>query len=137
MRLTYSPGAAIIGLINTGQAEMQIRKSYREISPELLYNEVRDFVQKQGVVIDKSKMETYSLPGDSSTFISRGLLVFKTRDESGKPGRECFTAHIIGSARGETRVMLDIDEALFPAEKVAALEDYLTFFFSSYEAAAH
>ncbi len=115
---------------------MQIRKTYQEISPELLYNEIRDFVQKQGMAVVKAKLETYSLPEDSSKFISRGILVVRTHDEPGKPGKECFTANIVGSARGETKVMLDIDETLFSAEKVAALEDYLNFFYSSYEAAA-
>ena len=28
---------------------MQIRKTYKEVSPELLYAEIRDFVLKQGV----------------------------------------------------------------------------------------
>ncbi len=59
---------------------MQIRKTYKAIKPELLYDEVRDFVLKQGAIIDEAKLETYSLPGDSSSFISRGTLVFNTQD---------------------------------------------------------
>ena len=30
---------------------MQIRKTYHELNPELLYAEIRDFVLKQGVVL--------------------------------------------------------------------------------------
>ena len=56
---------------------MQIRKTYKEINLELLYHEVRDFAQKRGAIIDEAKLETYSLPSDSSSFISRGTLTFR------------------------------------------------------------
>jgi hypothetical protein len=112
---------------------MQIRKTYKDVNPELLFDEVRDFVQKQGAIIDEAKLETYSLASDSSSFISRGTLTFKTHDEPGKAEKECLRAHIVGSARGETKVMLDIDEALFPQEKIAALQEDLDFIFGSYE----
>ena len=68
-----------------------------------------------------------------SSFISRGTLTFKIQDKSGKGEGECLTAHIVGSARGETKLMLDIDENLFPQEKVSALQDDLDFIFGSYE----
>ncbi|MAF85911.1 MAG: hypothetical protein CL875_05490 [Dehalococcoidales bacterium] len=112
---------------------MQIRKTYQNVKPELLYDEVRDFVLKQGVAVAEAKFETYSLPDDSSSFISRGILTFKVQGESGKTGRECLRAHIVGSAKGETKAMLDIDEKLFPKEKISALQDDLNFVFSSYE----
>ena len=112
---------------------MQIKKTYKEINPELLYHEVRDLTQKQGVVIDEAKLETYSLPSDSSSFISRGTLTFKVADKSGKMAKECLRAHIVGSARSETKLMLDIDDKLFPAGKVSALQDDLDFVFGSYE----
>jgi hypothetical protein len=110
---------------------MQIRKKYNNLQPELLYDEVRDFVQKQGVVAGEAKLETYSSPDDSSSFISRGTLTFNT---PGKPGKECLRAHIVGSARGETKLMLDIDDQLFPKEKVSDLQEDLEFIFGSYEA---
>jgi len=112
---------------------MQIRKTYKELSPDLLYHEIRDFTQKQGEIIDEAKLETYSLPTDSSSFIYRGTLIFKIQDKSAKTEKECLRAHIVGSAKGETKVMLDIDEKLFPQKKVAALQDDLDFFFGSYE----
>ena len=112
---------------------MQIKKTYQSVKPELLYDEVRDFVIKQGAVVDKAKFETYSLPTDSSSFISRGTLTFKIQGGSSKAGKECLGAHIVGSAKGETKVMLDIDEKLFPKEKISALQDDLNFVFSSYE----
>jgi len=113
--------------------EMQIRKTYKAVSPELLYDETRDFGLKQDVIIDEAKLETYSSPGDSSSFISRGTLTFKTQNAPDKAEKECLRVHIVGSAKGETKVMFDIDEKLFPQEKVSALQDDLDFIFGSYE----
>jgi len=120
-----------------GRAEMQIRKTYKDVNPKLLFDEIRGFVQKQGAIIGEAKLETYSLPSDSSSFISRGTLTFKIHSEPGKAEKECLRVHIVGSAKGETKVMLDIDEKLFPQEKVSALQDDLDFIFGSYEVKPH
>ena len=112
---------------------MQIRKTYNNLKPDLLYDEVRDFVLKQGVSIGEAKLETYSLPSDSSSFISRGTLIFNIRGKPGEAEKECLRAHIVGSASGETKLMLDINEPLFPPEKVSALQEDLDFIFGSYE----
>ena len=112
---------------------MQIRKTYKGVNPELLYDEVRDFILKQGAIMGEAKLETYSLPSDSSSFISRGTLAFNIQSESGKAEKECLRAHILGSVKGETKVMLDIDEKLFSREKVSALQNDLEFIFGSYE----
>ncbi|MFC2006242.1 hypothetical protein ACFLVG_04755 [Chloroflexota bacterium] len=112
---------------------MQIKKTYKEVNPELLYNEIRDFIQKQEAIVDEAKLETYSMPSDSSSFISRGMLSFKIQDKSGKTEKECIRVHIVGSANGETKMILDVDEKLFPKQKVSALQDDLEFIFSSYE----
>lgn len=112
---------------------MQIRKTYKEVNPELLYNEMKDFILKQGVSLGEAKLETYALPTDTSSFISRGTLTFKVQDAQGKAGKECLRAHIVGSVKTETKVMLDIDEKLFPPEKVSALQEDLDFIFGSYE----
>ena len=112
---------------------MQIRKKYQNIKPELLFDELKDLIVKQGAFVGQAKMETYSLPSDSSSFISRGTLTFKMPSEPGEPGRECIRGHIVGSARGETKLMLDIDENLFSQAKVASLQDDLDFMLGSYE----
>lgn len=112
---------------------MQIRKTYNNVKPELLYDEVKDFVLKQGAIVSEAKLETYSLPNDSSSFISRGTLTFKIQGGSGTTVKECLRAHIVGAARGETKLMLDIDDKLFPRDKISALQDDLNFIFSSYE----
>ncbi len=106
---------------------MQIRKTYKEINPELLYAEIRDFVLKRGASLGEEKMETYALPSDTSSFITRGTLTFRVQE------KECLRAHVVGSARTETKVMLDSDDKLFSAEKLSALQEDLDFIFESYE----
>jgi len=112
---------------------MQIKKSYQKVNPELLYAEVRDFALKQGTSLDEAKLETYTLPGNTSSFVSRGTLTFKVLDKPKKGDEECLRAHIVGSAKGETKLMLDINEKLFPQEKITALQEDLDFIFGSYE----
>lgn len=112
---------------------MQIRKTYQNVKPELLFDELKDLIVKQGASEDEAKMETYTLPSDTSSFISRGTLTFKLGAGPGKPAKEGIRLHIIGSARGETKVMIDINSSLFPQDKVAALQDDLDFILGSYE----
>ncbi len=78
-------------------------------------------------------METYSLPSNSSSFISRGILTFKIPGKPGETEKECIRVHIVGSARGETKLMLDIDEELFSQQQVSTLQNDLDFIFESYE----
>jgi hypothetical protein len=106
---------------------MQIRKTYKEVNPTILYNEIKESVLRQGVTLDQNKLETYSMPTDSSTFIYRGTLTFKSE------GQEAIRAHIIGVDRGETKLILDSKDEIFPAEKLNALVDDLSFMLGSYE----
>jgi hypothetical protein len=112
---------------------MQIRKTYQEVNPELLYQEIKDFTLKQGVVLDDENIETYSLPSDSSTFTSRGTLTFKMPGVAGNAHSDCLTVHVVGSAKGETKLMLDFDEKVFPKEKISALQADLDFVLGSFE----
>ena len=112
---------------------MQIRKTYRQVNPELLYDEIRDFAIKHGAQVGENKMETYSQAADSSSFITRGTLTLEVIDQATNTKKECCRVHVVGSARSETKLMLDIDERLFPQENVAALESDLDFIFSGYE----
>lgn len=112
---------------------MQIRKTYHNVSPELLHDEIKDFTVKQGRVIDGAKLGTYSLPTASSSFIFRGILTFRAQSTPGKGEKECLRAHIAGSTEGETKVMLDTDEKFFPQERTDALLNDLDFIFSLYE----
>lgn len=106
---------------------MQTRKTYREVNPELLYAEIRDSILKQGASLGEEKMETYALPGDTSSFITRGTLTFRVQE------KECLRAHVVGSAKTETKVMLDSEDKLFPPEKVSAMQADLDFIFGLYE----
>lgn len=110
---------------------MQIRKTYKEVNPELLYAEVKDFILKQGAGIATQKLETSAIPGDSSSFVSRGTLTFTVKDDAA--GKECLRAHVVGSIKTETRMLLDIDEKLFPQEKIAVLQSDIDFIFGAYE----
>ena len=116
---------------------MQIKKTYTGVNPGLLYDEIKDFVQKQGAIIGESKLETYPVPSDSSSFIYRGTLTFKAGEGSGKGAKECLRAHVVGTAKAETKLILDVDEKLFSQAKVSALQDDLDFIFGSYEAKPH
>jgi len=113
---------------------MQIRKTYSDVNPKLLYDEVRDFVLKQGAIIGESKLETYLLPNNTSSFMFRGNLIFKVQAGQDKAEKECLRAHIVGMTKGETKLMFDINDELFSEEKVAALQDDLNFIFGEYEA---
>ena len=55
----------------------QIRKSYHEVNPELLYAEARDFILKQGLILYENLLETYTLPDESATFVSRGTMALR------------------------------------------------------------
>ncbi|MEE8472489.1 MAG: hypothetical protein V3S82_04895 [Dehalococcoidia bacterium] len=105
---------------------MQIRKTYRELNPDLLFDELSDFVLQQGAVLDESKIHSYSTPLGTE-HISRGTLTFKIN------GKQCLRAHILGTAAKETKLILDVDEKTFPADKMSALQNDLDFIFGSQE----
>ena len=111
---------------------MQLKKTYKNINPEMLYDEMQDLVIKQGATLGERKLETYSLPGGSS-HVSRATITFKIQGREGKSERDCIIIHIIGSAVGETKMMLDMDEKVFRPANVSALEEDLDFIFGSYE----
>ena len=104
-----------------------------EVNPELLFAEIRDFTLKQGVRLGESKLETYTLPDESATFVVRGTLIFNDGNDTGRTVKECLRAHVVGNVRGETKLMIDVDESLFPTEKLTTLQDDIDFIFGSYE----
>jgi hypothetical protein len=106
---------------------MQIRKTYQQVNPELLNAEIKGFFLNQGVTLGENKLETYTLPDESADFISRSTMTFSVS------GKEGLRVHMVGSARGETKLMIDVDEKLFPQEKLNALQTDLDFIFGSYE----
>jgi hypothetical protein len=97
------------------------------INPEMLHDEIRDLVQKQGIIASEAKLQTYPLPSGATQ--SRVTLVFKTQAKQ----KECGSAHIIGSPGGETKMLLDLDENLLPQETISTLQADLAFILGSYE----
>lgn len=79
---------------------MQIRKTCKNIKPNLLFDELKDLLENQGLKSDKAKMENYSLPDDSSTFISRGTINFSNPLLKAADGEKGIRGHIVGSAKG-------------------------------------
>lgn len=106
---------------------IQIRKTYNHVNPELLNGELKDFILRQGATLGENKLETFTLPDESADFISRMTMTFKVNN------KESLRVHMVGSARGETKLMIDIDEKLFAQEKLNALQTDLDFIFGSYE----
>ena len=106
---------------------MQIRKTYREINPTILFDEAKELVLRQKITLEQNKLETYSNPSDSSNFMYRGTLTFSIQ------GREGLRIHIIGVDKGETKLMLDSDDSLFSPERVTALEKDLHFLLGAFE----
>ena len=115
-----------------GGGAMQIRKIYKNVNPGLLYDDVKDFVTKQGLRVDEEKLQTYSIPTDSSSSIRRGTIIFRGKSKTGEMA-EYLRAHIEGAEIGETKLILDINTDLLPQDKVTAIQADLDFIFSSYE----
>ena len=112
---------------------MQIRKIYKNVNPGLLYDDVKDFATKQGLSVHEEKLQTYSIPTDSSSSIRRGTIIFNGKGKTGETDTEYLRAHIEGSETGETKLILDINTDLLPQDKMTALQGDLDFIFSSYE----
>jgi hypothetical protein len=109
----------------------QIKKTYGGLSPGMLSDEVQGLLQKQGIMVIQAESQTYGLAsGDTQ---SRTTLVLKLPAGNEKDQKECGTVRILGSPRGETKMLLDIDETLFPSGKLAAFQSDLDFIFGSYE----
>jgi hypothetical protein len=110
---------------------IQIKKTYRGLNPGMLCDEVQGLLQKQGIIAVETESQTYGLPsGDTQ---SRTTLALKTQAEQEKNQKDCGRAYILGSPQGETKMVLDLDETLFPQEKLSAFEGDLDFILGSYE----
>lgn len=105
---------------------VHIRKTYRGINTEMLYDEVRDLLQKHGVTASDARLQTYGVPSGATQ--SRVTTVLRTANK-----KECGNAHILGSPKGEAKISLDIDESLVPKESVTALQEDLDFILGPYE----
>ncbi len=110
---------------------VQIKKTYRGLSPGMLCDEVRGLLQKHRIVVVETETQTYALAsGDTQ---SRTTLALKTPAEQEKDQKEFGSVHILGSPQGETKMLLDMDETLFPQERLSAFQGDLDFILGSYE----
>jgi hypothetical protein len=105
---------------------VSIRKTYRGINPEMLGDEIRGLVQKHGVIADDARFQTYSVPSGATQ--SRVTMILRNELK-----RECGSAHIISSPKGEARVILDMDGNLVPKERVSVIQEDLDFILGPYE----
>ena len=110
---------------------IQIKKTYRGLNPGMLCDEVWGFLQKQGIIVVETESQTYGLPSGATQ--SRTTLALKTRAAQEKDHQECGSVHILGSPQDETKMLLDVDEALFSQEKLSAFQNDLDFILGSYE----
>jgi hypothetical protein len=110
---------------------IQIKKTYRGLSPGMLCDEVRGLLQKHGIIVVETESQTYALSsGDTQ---SRTTLALKTPAEQERNQKEFGSVHILGSPQGETKMLLDIDETLFPQGKLSVFQNDLDFILGSYE----
>jgi hypothetical protein len=110
---------------------IQIKKTYRGLNPGMLYDEVRDLLQKQEIISVETESQTYGLSSGATQ--SRTTLALKTPAEQERDQKECGSVHILGSAQDETKMLLDVDETLLPQEKLSAFQEDLDFILGSYE----
>jgi hypothetical protein len=110
---------------------IQIKKTYRGLNPEMLCDEVRGLLQKQGIVVVETESQTYGLPSGATQ--SRTTLALKMPAKQEKDQKEFGSVHIIGSPQDEAKMLLDIDETLPPQEKLSAFQGDLDFVLGSYE----
>jgi hypothetical protein len=110
---------------------IQIKKTYRGLNSGMLGDEVRDLLQKQGILAVETESQTYGLSSGATQ--SRITLALKTPGTHEQDQKECGTIHILGSPRDEAKMLLHVDEALCPSEKLSAFQEDLDFILGSYE----
>jgi len=104
----------------------QIRKTYRKLNPDMLYDEMRDLVARHGLSARDERMQTYSIgSGATQSRVTTSIL--------DRAGKECGTLHILGSDAGDVRMTVTLNEDAVPEEALAALRDDVDFILGSYE----
>jgi len=104
----------------------QVKKTYRSLNPEMLYDEVRDLVLKRGLEVARADVQTYSISSGATQ--SRVTVPIRTGD-----GRLCGSLHVLGTAGGDARMTLELDDSIVAAEAISALQDDIDFMLGSYE----
>ena len=105
---------------------MQMKKTYRGLNPEMLYDEVRDLSAHHGLTTTESRMQTYSVQSGATQ--SRVTAPLQTTDN-----HECGALHILGSAGGDVRMTLELDDKVVNADVIEALTSDIDFMLGLYE----
>jgi len=109
---------------------MQIRKTYYAVNPNLLFDQLQDFILKRGLTVAQHIIETYPLPENCACFMTRGTLIFNNPSGATK---ECIRVNMVGSASTITKLLMDIDEECLSPEQIAAFQSEMDFMFADQE----
>lgn len=104
----------------------QIRKTYRGLNPEMLYDLMRDLMSKRGIEAVHASIQTYSVSSGATQ--SRVAVPLKASD-----GRTCGSLSILAAANSDTRMALELDDAVIAPDAVAELQSDIDFMLGSYE----
>ncbi len=105
---------------------VQIKKTYRGLNPEMLYDEIRDTVGRHGLNAAQANLQTYSVSSGATQ--SRVTVPVRNSD-----GTECGSIHILGSAHGDVRMTVILHDTLVSSEVVQALQADIDFMLGAYE----
>jgi hypothetical protein len=106
---------------------IQVRKTYRAVNPEMLYDVVRDLIAKQGLHVEHASIQTYSVSSGATQ--SRVTAPVRTPD-----GRALGSVHILGSSNNDARMALELDDAVVTPDAATAIQSDIDFILGSYEA---
>jgi hypothetical protein len=105
---------------------VQARKTYRKLSPEMLYDEIQDLLSRHGLEVEDNRVQTYGVPSGATQ--SRVAANITTKNH-----KVCGNVHIIGSAGGDARMTIDLDESLVSADASEALKSDIDFMLGAFE----
>ncbi len=105
---------------------VQINKTYRDISVELIYDEVRDLVARRGLVTVRSTIKTYGVPSGATQ--SGVTMPIRTTD-----GRNAGSLQILGATNGDARMSLELDDTVVSPEAIKAVQSDIDFMFGPHE----
>lgn len=104
----------------------QLKKTYRKLNPDMLYDEMRDLLMRHGLSTGEERMQTYSI-GSGAT---QSRVTAPVADSK---SRQVGTLHILGAADSDVRMTLTLKDEAVPEHDAAALREDLEFILGSYE----
>lgn len=105
---------------------IQVKKTYRGLNPEMLYDVVRDLAVKRGLGAAQASMQTYSLSSGATQ--SRVSVPLHTSQ-----GQQCGSLHILGTVNGDARMTLELEDSVVSLDTINALQSDMEFMLGSYE----